>query len=118
SLLTERNCRWETSTTLRESAASPEDFFSLIAAPNMTLQNVHAVQAVLGLVVSSSYTRSVLMRLPFRSSIHMRAPPAPQQKPRSLWRCISLVLTPGTLAMMSRGGVYTLLCRPRKQGSW
>src|SRR5699024_6167452 len=56
SLLTERNSSWETSTTSRESAASPEDFFSLIASPNMTWQNGHAVETVSGLVVSASST--------------------------------------------------------------
>ncbi len=84
----------------------------------MTRQKGQAVETVSGSVVSASSTRSVLMRLPMRSSIHMRAPPAPQQKPRSLQRCISWVWTPGTLAMMSRGWAYTLLWRPRKHGSW
>ena len=40
----------------------------------------------------ASSIRSVLIRLPMRSSIHIRAPPAPQQKPRSLQRCISVGL--------------------------
>ena len=54
---------------------------------------------------SASSTRSTLIRLPIRSSIHMRAPPAPQQNPRSLQRCISSVRSPGTEASTSRGGV-------------
>src|SRR5690625_7805806 len=83
----------------------------------MTWQNGHAVETVSGLVVSASSTRSVLMRLPIRSSIHMRAPPAPQQKPRSLWRCISLVLTPGPLGIVARRGGDTLLLRPRERGA-
>ena len=73
---------------------------------------------VSGSVPSASSMRSVLMRLPIRSSIHIRAPPAPQQKPRFLHRCISWVWTPGTVSMISRGGVNTLLWRPRKHGSW
>ncbi|RII06830.1 hypothetical protein DSC45_35370 [Streptomyces sp. YIM 130001] len=71
----------------------------------MTRQNGQAVETMSGLRDSASSTRSVLMRLPMRSSIHMRAPPAPQQKPRSLWRCISCWRRPGTADMISRGGV-------------
>ena len=37
----------------------------------------------------ASSIRSVLIRLPIRSSIHIRAPPAPQQNPRFLHRSIS-----------------------------
>jgi hypothetical protein len=73
---------------------------------------------VSGLSSRASSIRSVLMRLPMRSSIHMRAPPAPQQKPRFLQRCISSASTPGTASRISRGGVKILLCRPRKHGSW
>ncbi len=71
----------------------------------MTRQNGQAVETMSGFTDSASSTRSLLMRLPMRSSIHIRAPPAPQQKPRSLWRCISSLRMPGTLAMISRGGV-------------
>jgi len=35
----------------------------------------------------------------------MRAPPAPQQKPLPLQRCISSAVVPGTASMMARGGV-------------
>jgi len=73
---------------------------------------------VSGFKASASSMRSMLMRLPMRSSIHMRAPPAPQQKPRFLHRCISSAWTPGTASRISRGGVKILLCRPRKHGSW
>ncbi len=71
----------------------------------MTRQKGQAVETMSGLRERASSTRSLLTRLPMRSSIHMRAPPAPQQKPRSLWRCISSLRRPGTLAMISRGGV-------------
>ena len=71
----------------------------------MTRQNGQAVETMSGSRESASSTRSLLMRLPIRSSIHIRAPPAPQQKPRSLHRCISCERRPGTLSMISRGGV-------------
>ena len=58
-----------------------------------------------GTAPRASSMRSVLIRLPMRSSIHIRAPPAPQQKPRFLHRCISLACTPGTASRISRGGV-------------
>jgi hypothetical protein len=52
------------------------------------------------------------MRFPIFSSIHIRAPPAPQQKDLALFRGISVRLTPDA-SINSRGGEYTLLCRPR-----
>ena len=100
------------------SLASPELFLALTASPSMTMQYGQPVEIVSGLVPSASLIRSVLIRFPIRSSIHIRAPPAPQQKPRFLHRCISWACTPGTFSMISRGGVNTLLCRPRKHGSW
>ena len=115
---TERASNWATSTISSDSGASPEAFFAAIASPSMTRQYGHAVDTVSGLVPSASSMRSVLIRLPIRSSIHIRAPPAPQQNPRSLHRCISCDWTPGTCSMISRGGLNTLLCRPRKHGSW
>ena len=45
-------------------------------------------------VSRASSTRSRLTRLPIFSSIHMRAPPAPQQKERSACRGISASRTP------------------------
>ena len=51
--------------------------------------------------------------VPTLSSIHMRAPPAPQQNDVSRRRGISVSRTPGTPAKISRGGVKTRLCRPR-----
>ncbi len=100
------------------SLASPELFLAAMASPSMTMQYGQPVEMVSGSVPSASSMRSVLIRLPIRSSIHIRAPPAPQQKPRSLHRCISWAWTPGTCSMISRGGVNTRLWRPRKQGSW
>ena len=94
---TERASNWATSTTSRLSLASPEAFLAPIASPSMTRQYGHAVDTVSGSVPSASSIRSVLIRLPIRSSIHIRAPPAPQQNPRSLHRCISCGLDPGHL---------------------
>ena len=91
---------------------------ALTASPSMTRQYGHPVEIVSGLVPSASSIRSVLIRLPIRSSIHIRAPPAPQQNPRSLHRGISCACTPGTRSMISRGAVKIRLCLPRKHGSW
>jgi len=45
-----------------------------------------------------------LIRVPSFSSIHIRAPPAPQQNDFSPWRGISVRVTPGSAPMSSRGG--------------
>src|SRR5579884_66556 len=103
--LTERSSSCETSTTSIDSGTSPDCLRAVIESPSITRQYGQAVEMTSGLVDSASSTRSVLIRLPIRSSIHIRAPPAPQQKPRSLQRCISVLRRPGTLAMISRGGV-------------
>src|SRR5260370_38838473 len=71
-----RSCA--TSTTSSDSLASPKLFFALTASPSMLRQYGHHVEIVSGLVPSASSIRSVLIRLPIRSSIHIRAPPAPQ----------------------------------------
>ena len=64
-------------------------------------------------VSMASSVRFTLIREPSFSSIHMRAPPAPQQKDFSLERSISRYSTPGSVAISSRGASYTLLWRPR-----
>jgi hypothetical protein len=71
----------------------------------MTMQYGQAVETTSGSSASASSIRSTLIRLPIFSSIHIRAPPAPQQKPRSLHRCISCWRRPGRLESTSRGGV-------------
>ncbi|CAM5340690.1 hypothetical protein SALBM311S_09660 [Streptomyces alboniger] len=88
-----------------DSLALPSFFLPFTESVSMTRQNGQAVETMSGFSDSASSTRSLLMRLPIRSSIHIRAPPAPQQKPRSLCRCISSLRRPGTPAMISRGGV-------------
>ncbi|GFJ79822.1 hypothetical protein Phou_040020 [Phytohabitans houttuyneae] len=79
----------------------------------MVWQKGQPTAIVLAPVASASSTRSTLMRLPIRSSIHMRAPPAPQQKDRSWFRGISVTPLALALARTSRGGVKTRLWRPR-----
>ena len=64
-------------------------------------------------VPTASVVRLRLIRSPVFSSIHIRAPPAPQQKDRSLLRGISFISALGSTASSSRGGEYTWLCRPR-----
>ena len=64
-----------------------------------------AVETTSGSSARASSMRSSLILLPVRSSSHMRAPPAPQQKPWPLQRCISSAVVPGTASMICRGGV-------------
>ena len=64
-------------------------------------------------VPSASSVRSMLTRLPMFSSSHMRAPPAPQQKPFSRQRRISTWVAPGMASITERGSSNTRLCRPR-----
>ena len=56
-------------------------------------------------VPTASVVRFTLIREPMFSSIHIRAPPAPQQKERSLLRSISLNSVDGMTESSSRGGV-------------
>jgi len=101
----DRASTWATSTISSDSFAAPSAFLAWIASPSITMQNGHAVVTMSGSSSRASSTRSTLMRLPIRSSIHMRAPPAPQQKPRSLHRCISWEVRPLIAPSTSRGGV-------------
>ena len=74
------------------SRASPSPTLAATASDSMTMQNGQAVEMTSGSRPSASSVRSTLIRLPIFSSIQNRAPPAPQQKPRSLQRCISCEL--------------------------
>ena len=76
----------------------------------MTVQNGHATASVSAPVAAASRTRSSLIALP-RSSIHMWAPPAPQQNVRFPCRGISTGLP--MAATSSRGSARTSLCRAR-----
>ncbi len=53
----------------------------------------------------ASSMRSMLIRLPMRSSIHIRAPQPLCSRSRATHRCISVACTPGTASRISRGGV-------------
>ena len=68
-------------------------------------------------MATASFVRVSLMRVPRFSSIHIRPPPAPQQKERSELRGISVKVVSGIAPSSSRGGSYTWLCRPMKHGS-
>ena len=69
----------------------------------MTRQNGQPVAIFSAPVPSASSMRSRLIRLPIFSSIHIRAPPAPQQNERSAFRGISVSATPDA-PTSSRGG--------------
>ena len=77
------------------------------------MQNGHAAVTRSGASASASSVRLMLMRVPRFSSIHIRAPPAPQQNDRSRLRGISVSVSPGMAPSSSRGGAKTRLCRPR-----
>ena len=79
----------------------------------MTRQNGQPIAIRWAPVARASSVRFMLTRVPSFSSIHMRAPPAPQQKEVSPLRGISVSSTPGRDPISSRGGAYTWLCRPR-----
>jgi hypothetical protein len=70
----------------------------------MTRQNGQPTAIRSAPVSRASWVRLVLIRVPSFSSIHMRAPPAPQQKDFSWLRGISRSSTPGRAPMSSRGG--------------
>ena len=69
----------------------------------MTRQNGQPVAILSAPVATASTVRFTLMREPMLSSIHMRAPPAPQQKEVSLLRGISVNVAPGMISSSSRG---------------
>ena len=70
---------------------------------SMTRQNGQPVTMVSAPVARASSVRSRLIRLPVFSSIHIRAPPAPQHSERALLRGISDSVTP-VAPISSRGG--------------
>src|SRR5262249_17780233 len=77
---------------------------------SITVQNGHATASVPAPVSAASRTRSSLIGFP-RSSIHMCAPPAPQQNVRLRFRPISTGVP--TAATSSRGSSRTSLCLAR-----
>ncbi len=109
---TEARSIWAMSTTSMSSLA-PSDCLAVRPSLSMTRQKGQPTAMRSAPVAMASSVRLRLIREPSCSSIHMRAPPAPQQKDFSLVRSISRSSTPGRAPMSSRGGAYTWLCRPR-----
>ena len=100
-LSSEPSSSWATS---RTSAFSTSRAAATSSTPSViiTRQNGHPVAILEAPVSRASSTRSVLTRLPMCSSIHIRAPPAPQHRPRSACRGISVSLAPDA-PISSRG---------------
>ena len=101
--LTDASSIWATSTTSMSSDA-PSDCLAVRPSLSMTRQKGQPTAIRSAPVAMASSVRLRLIREPSCSSIHMRAPPAPQQKDFSLVRSISLSSTPGRAEMSSRGG--------------
>ena len=74
----------------------------------MTRQNGQPVAIFSAPVDRASSTRSRLIRRPIFSSIHIRAPPAPQQKERSACRGISVSVAPAA-PTSARGSAVDLV---------
>ena len=126
-----RNClgrgsgRWpSTSTESRNICATSRTAGAGVASATaftpdtiIVLQNGQPTAISAAPVATASAARFSLMRVPKFSSMNMRAPPAPQQKPSLRFRGISTKSAP-VAPNNSRGGSNTLLCRPKKHGSW
>ena len=100
-LSSDASSSWATSST---SAFSLPMASARSSTPSViiTRQNGQPVAIFDAPVSSASSTRSWLTRLPMCSSIHIRAPPAPQHRPRSAWRGISVSVAPDA-PISSRG---------------
>src|SRR4029453_10716992 len=61
--------------------------FALMPSVSIVMQKGHDTAMTSGLAWSASSVRSKLTRLSAGSSIHMRPPPAPQQRAKLWWRC-------------------------------
>ena len=92
-----------TSTTSTASA-SPSACFAVSPSEIITRQNGQPMAIRSAPVAMASSVRLVLIRVPSFSSIHIRAPPAPQQNDFSRVRSISRSSTPGSAPISSRGG--------------
>src|SRR5689334_18977828 len=96
-----------TSFTLTEPPSALEASLSIV------IQNGQPTARVFAPVSLASLKRASLTRIvPFSSSFHICAPPAPQQKDLDALRGISMIVTPAELSA-SRGASKILLCRPR-----
>ena len=101
------------STTSTPSPAVPSMRRWATPSVSIVTQNGQAAVTRSGESASASSVRLRLIRVPRSSSIHIRAPPAPQQNDCSLVRGISVRVSPGTAPSTSRGAAKTRLCRPR-----
>jgi hypothetical protein len=86
---------------------------ALVPSSSMMKQKGHAVAIRVAPVDSASFERSSLTFVPTVSSIHIRAPPAPQHIPLVPLRGISTTSMPLIEPTTLRGARYTSLCRPR-----
>src|SRR3990170_1044778 len=83
------------------------------ASLNIVKQNGQPTATVFAPVSLASLKRASFTRIvPFSSSFHICAPPAPQQKDLAELRGISIVITPAFFND-SRGASVILLCLPR-----
>ena len=86
------------------AAFCQSDCRAVSPSPIMIEQNGQDVTIVSAPVEMASSVRSRLIRLPTFSSIHIRAPPAPQQNDRAEFRGISASVAP-VASISSRGGL-------------
>ena len=80
---------------------------------SMMLQNGQATATASTPVAMISSVRLTFTRWPSCSSMNMRPPPAPQQKPCCLLRAISTTFGTPTAAITSRGASNSRFQRPR-----
>ena len=102
---TEASSICATSSTSTSSRASPLACCEVSPSDSITRQNGQPTAIWSAPVPTASAVRFSLIRVPMVSSIHMRAPPAPQQKDFSELRGISLNSAPGSTCSSSRGGL-------------
>ena len=102
--LTDASSSWATSRTSTSSRADPSACLEVRPSDSITRQNGQPVAIWSAPVSTASVVRLRLIRSPMFSSIHIRAPPAPQQKERSLLRGISFSSALGMTSSSSRGG--------------
>ena len=102
--LTEASSICATSRTSTSSRAVPLACAAVRPSESITRQNGQPTAIWSAPVPTASLVRFSLIRSPMFSSIHMRAPPAPQQKDFSEWRSISTYSAPGSTWSSSRGG--------------
>ena len=93
-----------TSRTSTSSRAWPSACSEVSPSESITRQKGQPTAIWSAPVATASWVRLTLIRSPRFSSIHIRAPPAPQQNERSCDRSISTYDAPGSTCRSSRGG--------------